>query len=1261
MGSDPNNSGSNDDEAPDPENADHSPLEIEADASEVDNGEATVNYDQTVNLDKTTRNDATTADETPTVGPQDITANLSATSAEALLHDVTIPESEPTSSNASDLEGSDSLKQVSDATVDQTVDSNATSINKTSSQDAEFDAEFDADRTAPSLNQVPPERDQTEQNDATLPSISSANRSGTRFDQTAIDPQRNRDKASGQNKDTIGRYQIKRLLGEGTFGKVFEARDPQLDRIVAIKVAKAISGRTQIKRFLREARAAAKLRHPNIIPVYEYGQIDGENVIVYEFVQGATLKSYISDSESRSLEKTLNIIREIASGLDYAHQQGIIHRDIKPDNILLDPEGHPHIADFGCARSIEDDTNLTIDGSILGTPMYMSPEQASGKANEADGRTDIWSLGIMLFEMVSGEKPFKGQLSDLLFAIRNNDAPPLRKIDREISVDIETICQKCLTRDLAQRFQTAQTVADELTRYLNGQPIESRRIGPLARGWMWAKRNQTIASLATATVATLLIGTVVSASFAISAYREKQARAETQLQSITTAQATQLPQIFEDLVPLKNSIVDNLSNRLDQYNENTTPKMRLTMAMLALEDDPVRKNKLAVELIEFLLNADAEDFYVCRNLLLPYKASITPTLWKELKNPNGENSRNRRLRACAALASYSPGASEWEDLAADITGILTSVDAIETSRWIDAFEPIKGALQMPLHKAFYRRDNNYQDQSRRAAAIIGSLYSDDVDTLVDLVASAAPEQIPFLKAALAGNNPAAIQKIELAIDDYQPNEKSDTNAATAKANLATVAIQLKSKNQWKLLADRSDPSEAHALIQRLSRSSTSSEYLLPIISNWQSQSADELAGVLMALNLYQPNQIFDAEKEKLTTPLSEIFLKHPDARVHSCARLLLLNWDYQEELNEWETGLRSQDPKPNMNWHVDLMGNTFAIFDSISSFQMGLNRNATYEPPFDKDLVSDEPFHQKAIPRRFGICIFEVTHHQFLEFEEHLLEFYKNKLTQLEATIANQKTEDSASPQNPEADEKLMQLERSKKQYSARLREINRQKKKRANADPHSPVTDIDWFKSLAYCRWLNEENNLDQTSLPDIDGLAAMNADFPKIELFSNQDVLDSYGYRLPTASEWEFACGGKIETLYPFGKHTSFANQYAWYFNNASTRSHPVGKLLPGPTGLFDMLGNVHEWCLDWYRQKLPNLPEDQKSSIYIDHGVDHRSLTCEFRGGAYDSPISEIRISKRGHTNPIFAQATLGMRLARTYPSLPETAKKLSESNQ
>ncbi len=1221
MGSDPKNFGSNDDKAFDPKNSGHSPLESEADAPEVDSGEATVN------LDKTIGSDATTAKGTPTVGPQDITANLSATSAEAFPHD---------------------------ATIDQTVDLNATLINKTSNQDAEFDV----DRTAPSRNQVPPER---EQNDATLPSITAANFSGTQFDQTAIDPQWNRDKPSAQNKDTIGRYQIIRVLGEGTYGKVFEARDPQLDRIVAIKVAKAISGRTQIKRFLREARAAAKLRHPNIIPVYEYGQVDGENIIVYEFVQGATLKSYINDSESRSLEKTLNIIQEIASGLDYAHQQGIIHRDIKPDNILLDPDGHPHIADFGCARSIEDDTNLTIDGSILGTPIYMSPEQASGKANEADARTDIWSLGIMLFEMVSGEKPFKGQLSDLLFAIRNNDAPSLRKIDREISVDIDTICQKCLTRDLTQRFQTARAVANELTRYLNGQPIESRRVGPIARSWMWAKRNQTIASLAIATAATLLIGTIVSTSFAISAYREKQTRAETQLQSITTARATQLPQIFADLAPLKNSIVDNLSSRLDQYNKNTTPKMRLTMAMLALEDDPVRKNKLAVQLIEFLLNADADDFYVCRNLLFPYKDSITPTLWKELNSPDGENPRDQRLRACAALASYSPDSPAWEEMAADITGILTSVDAIETSRWIDAFKPIKESLQSPLHNAFYKRDNNHQDQSRRAAAIIGSLYSDDVDTLVDLVASAAPEQIPFLKAALAGNSSAAIQKIELAIEDYQPNETSDTNAATAKANLATVAIQLKSKNQWKLLGDRSDPSTAHALIQCLSRSSTSSEHLLPIIFNWESQSADELAGVLMALNLYQPNQIFDAEKRKLTKPLSEIFLKHSDARVHSCVRLLLLNWDYHEELKEWESGLRSESPKPNMNWHVDQMGNTFAIFNSVSSFQMGLNHDATFEAPFDKNLISDEPFHQKAIPRRFGICIFEVTHQQFLEFEEHLLKFYENKLTQLEATIANQKTGASASPQDPEPDEKLMQLQRSKKQYSARLREIRRQKKKRANADPNSPVTDIDWFKSLAYCRWLNEENNLDQTSLPDIDSLATMNADFPKIELFSNLDVLESYGYRLPTASEWEFACGGKIETLYPFGKYTSFANQYAWYFNNASTSSHPVGKLLPGPSGLFDMLGNVHEWCLDWYRQKLPNLSEDQRSSIYIDHGLDHRSLTCEFRGGAYDSPISEIRISKRGHSNPVFAQATLGMRLARTYPPSLETEQQLSKPNQ
>ena len=1238
MGSDPSDSGSNDDRELDQENAEQVPPGTDG----ANDGEATVN------LNRTTADDFPTVNDTRTVGHQDITVNLSATSSEALLHAGTIPE--PSSPSSDSSPSSHELSPTS--TVDQTVESSANSVNKTT----ENKTDFDVDRTAPSLHE-----NATEQNDATLPSIPIANRSGTGFEQAAVDPHRQENNHHPQDMETIGRYQIIRLLGEGTFGKVFEARDPQLDRIVAIKVAKAISGRTQFQRFLREARAAAKLRHPNIIPVYEYGQIDGENVIVYEFVQGATLKSYISDSKTRSLEKTLNIIREIAIGLDYAHHQGIIHRDIKPDNVLLDPEGHPHIADFGCARSIEDDTNLTIDGSILGTPMYMSPEQASGKANEADQRTDIWSLGIMLFEMISGEKPFKGQLSDLLFAIRNQDAPPLRKLNRGISVDIETICQKCLTRDLDQRFQTARQVADELTRYLNGQPIESRRIGPLARGWMWAKRNQTIASLATATAVALLTGTIVSTSFAISAYREKQARATTQLRSITTAKATQLPEIFKNLAPFKPSIWEKLNSQLDNSIENTTPKMRLTMAVLALEDDLDRKNELAVELIEFLLTADADDFYVCRNLLLAQKNAITPTLWRELNDPDGKNSRDRRFRAGAALASYAPKASEWDNIAPDITGILTSVDAIETSRWIEAFVPIKGILKKPLHAAFHRRDNSNQDLSRRAAAIIANLYSEDIDYLVDLVANARPEQIPFLKSALAENADIAIQKINLAISAVTRNEKSDTNLATQTANLATVAIQLKSYSHWDLLTDRPDPSAAHALIERLSQSSTSSEHLLPIITNWKSSTPDVLAGVLMALSLYQPNQIFDSEKEKLKQPLSEIFNQHTNARVHSCARNLLLNWGYRDQLQAWEYSLRSESPRRGMNWHVDLIGNTFAIFDSVSNFQMGLNGDSNYEPPFDKDLVSDEPLHQKAIPRRFGICIFEVTHQQFSEFEEHLCGFYERKLIETETAIANLDRTEPPPPQGSDVEEKLTKLKKTKKRYDARLKGIKRQRTKRASAAPRSPVTDVDWFKCLAYCRWLNELNNLDQTSLPDIDSLTMMNESFPKIELFSNQDVLNSNGYRLPTASEWEFACGGDIETLYPFGKHTSLAKQYAWYANNSQTNSHPVGELLPGPTGMFDMLGNVNEWCLDWYRADLPDLPSDQESSIYVDHGTDHRSLTCEYRGGAFDSTISEIRISKRFLRNPVFAQATLGLRLARTYPPLPSGDKKATESSK
>ena len=226
----------------------------------------------------------------------------------------------------------------------------------------------------------------------------------------------------GGTGQRIGRFRIRRELGAGAFGKVYLAEDPQLDRDVAIKVAKMglWPSDEDRRRFLREARAAAQLRHPHIVPVYEFGQVGDADYIAYQYVPGTTLRHVLSRQKKMSVQQAVDLTARIA-GLHYAHTKSIVHRDIKPENILMDEEGQPHVADFGCARREDSGGLLTVEGQVMGTPAYMSPEQAAGQARLADGRTDVWSVGVMLDEMLTGRRPFQGTLTELLVSIRERE------------------------------------------------------------------------------------------------------------------------------------------------------------------------------------------------------------------------------------------------------------------------------------------------------------------------------------------------------------------------------------------------------------------------------------------------------------------------------------------------------------------------------------------------------------------------------------------------------------------------------------------------------------------------------------------------------------------------------------------------------------------------------------------------------------------------------------------------------------------------
>jgi WD40 repeat protein len=317
---------------------------------------------------------------------------------------------------------------------------------------------------------------------------------------------------SGLTIRYFGDYELLDEIARGGMGVVFRARQVNLNRVVALKMILAgqLAHDSDVKRFYAEAESAASLDHPGIVPIFEIGQHDSQHYFSMAFVEGESLAKKVANGPLPPRDAA-QLVRQVSEAVEYAHTKGIIHRDIKPANVLLDGQGQPKVTDFGLAKQTQGDSGLTGTGQILGTPSYMPPEQAAGKLEQIGPHSDIYSLGALLYCLVTGRPPFQAASpTDTLLQVLNQDPVAPRQLNPQVPLDLETIALKCLEKEPARRYASATDVAQELGRFLRGEPILARPVGWIEREWRWCKRNPLVAGLIAAIYLVLLVGMAVA-------------------------------------------------------------------------------------------------------------------------------------------------------------------------------------------------------------------------------------------------------------------------------------------------------------------------------------------------------------------------------------------------------------------------------------------------------------------------------------------------------------------------------------------------------------------------------------------------------------------------------------------------------------------------------------------------------------------------------------------------------------------------------
>ncbi|MCA9184913.1 MAG: protein kinase, partial [Planctomycetales bacterium] len=527
----------------------------------------------------------------------------------------------------------------------------------------------------------------------------------------------------------IGQFQLIEQVGVGQFGSVWKARDLALERVVAVKLPRQrVVTDADAEILLRDARVSAQLRHPNIVSVHEVGKHENAIYIVSDYIDGVTLREWMAAKPLRARE-VASLMTTIANALHYAHESGVIHRDLKPSNVMIDRRGVPHIVDFGLAKRDATEITMTAEGQVLGTPAYMSPEQARGDSHRVDRRADVYAMGVMLYEMLTQQLPFHGNKQMLIVQVLHDEPRAPRKINPDIPRDLETICAKCLRKEPVHRYATARELADDLQRWLDGRPIIARPVSHAEKILLWSKRRPAVASLL-AIVCVLLVFTGI-----VARNIQRRERAHAAIHSLLTAPT-------DDLITLLSAAKSNaqtLGPMLKSVNEkHLTEKEQLHLAVAQLRFNGTDGRTLQRK----LFSATPRELLMIRSVLQAYAsasslAECTDLCWETVTDPT--NSADKRLCAAGALATLDAANSRWGHVAPAVAALIVSQPLGEVSNWLAVFQPVSDKLDGTLDQIFKRSRSSTEREV--AAMALAEYFAHDPDRLLTFIEFAEAEHL----------------------------------------------------------------------------------------------------------------------------------------------------------------------------------------------------------------------------------------------------------------------------------------------------------------------------------------------------------------------------------------------------------------------------------------------------------------------------------------------------------------------------------------